>query len=152
MAVQNGEKGPITYDWARVRVVERVDGLPGRTAWLLARRSVTDPTEVKYFLSNAPVTVTLPTLARVASTRFAVEQCFEEAKGQAGLDEYEVRRWPSWHRHITLMMLAHAWLTVVRAEDAAVPALEPPKGGRGSVGRAHGARSTALDSNGRAAA
>lgn len=136
----------ILHDWARVRVVERVGGLPGRTAWLLVRRSVTDPTEVKYFLSNAPVTVTLPTLARVASARFAVEQCFEEAKGQAGLDEYEVRLWPSWHRHITLTMMAHAWLTVVRAEDAAaVPALEPPKGGRGSVARSDGPRSTALD-------
>lgn len=153
LAVQDGEKGPITYDWARVRVVERVDGLPGRTAWLLVRRSVTDPTEIKYFLSNAPVTVTLPTLARVASTRFTVEQCFEEAKGQAGLDEYEVRLWPSWHRHITLTMMAHAWLTVVRAEDAtAVPGVEPLKGGGGSVGRAHGARSAALARDCRAAA
>ena len=89
----------------------------------------------------------------MVSTRFAVEQCFEEAKGQAGLDEYAVRLWPSWHRHITLTMMAHAWLTVIRAEDAgAIPALEPQKGGRGSVSRAHGARSAALDSDCRAAA
>ena len=130
LAVQEGEKGPILYDWARLRVIERVDGLPGRTVWLLVRRSVTDPTDRKYFLSNAPTMVTLPALARVASTRFAVEQCFEEAKGEAGLDEYEVRRWQSWHRHITLTMMAHAWLTVMRAEDAAViPDAEGQKGG-----------------------
>lgn len=132
MAIQEGEKGPITYDWTRLRVVERVEGLPGRTVWLMARRSITDPTEVKYFLSNAPTTVTLPTLARVASVRFAVEQCFKETKQHTGLDEYEVRRWHSWHRHITLTMMAHAWLTVVRAQDAeAVPEAEPLKGGRG---------------------
>lgn len=143
LAVQEGEKGPITYDWTRLRVLERVNGLPGRTVWLLARRSVTDPTEVKYFLSNAPTTVTLPTLARVASTRFAVEQCFKETKGQTGLDQYEVRRWHSWHRHITLAMLAHAWLTVTRAEEAAREAAANPKGGTGSAGSADGARSAA---------
>jgi len=142
LAVQDGAKGPIWYDWTRVRVVERVDGLPGRTVWLLARRSVTDPTDVKYFLSNAPTTVAVPTLARVASTRFAVELCFEEAKGETGLDEYEVRRWHSWHRHITLTMMAHAWLTVMRAMDAdAVPEQATEKGGGGSVGCPDGARS-----------
>ena len=142
LAVQDGEKGPITYDWTRLRVLERVEGLPGRTVWLLARRSVTDPTEVKYFLSNAPTTATLPTLARVASTRFAVEQCFKETKGQTGLDQYEVRRWHSWHRHITLAMLAHAWLTVTRAEEADREAADP-KGGSGSAGPTDGARSAA---------
>ena len=141
LAVQEGEKGPITYDWTRLRVLERVDGLPGRTVWLLARRSVTDPTEVKYFLSNAPPTVTLPALARVASTRFAVEQCFKETKGQTGLDQYEVRRWHSWHRHITLAMLAHAWLTVTRAAEADREAADQ-KGGHGSAGPPDGARST----------
>jgi SRSO17 transposase len=142
LAVQDGEKGPIWAEWTRLRVVERADGLPGRTVWLLARRSVADPTEIKYFLSNAPTTLALPTLARVAATRFAVEQCFEEAKGEAGLDEYEVRRWHSWHRHITLTMMAHAWLAVRRAADTeAVPDRVDEKGGGGSVGPAHGARS-----------
>lgn len=135
LAVRDGEKGPITYEWTRLRVIERVDGLPGRTVWLLARRSVTDPTEIKYFLSNAPTTVTLPLLARVASTRFAVEQCFKEAKGQTGLDQYEVRRWHSWHRHITLTMLAHAWLAVTRAQEAEREVVTAEKkGGGGSVG------------------
>jgi SRSO17 transposase len=156
LAVQDGEKGPIWYQWTRLRVVERVDGLPGRAVWLLARRAVADPTDCKYFLANAPTSVTLPALARVASTRFAVEQCFEEAKGEAGLDEYEVRRWHSWHRHITFTMMAHAWLTVMRAEDAAaIPAPDDgaeasdgaQKGGTGSVSRSDGARSAALDSD-----
>ena len=130
LAVRQGEKGPITYEWTRLRVIERVDGLPGRTVWLLVRRSLDDPTEVKYFLSNAPKTVTLPQMARVASTRFAVEQCFKEAKGQTGLDQYEVRHWQSWHRHITLTMMAHAWLTVTRAEESAREAAQAEKGGR----------------------
>jgi SRSO17 transposase len=122
LAVVEGEKGPITYDWARRRVVERVDDLPGHTRWLLARRSVSDPTDIAYYLSNAAQTVTLPTLAREASKRFAVEQCFEEAKDDVGLDESQVRRWHSWHRHVTLTMMAHAWLAVTRAQDAtAVP-------------------------------
>lgn len=114
LAVAEGEKGLITYDWACQRVVESRDGLPGRDAWLLARRSVSDPTDIAYYLSNAPVGTPLLTLAQVASTRYTVEQCIEEAKGETGLDEYEVRFWHSWHRHITLSMMAHTWLASVR--------------------------------------
>jgi SRSO17 transposase len=114
LTVAEGEKGLITYDWACQRVVESSNGLPGRDAWLLARRSVSDPTDIAYYLSNAPVGTPLLKLAQVASTRYTVEQCIEEAKGETGLDEYEVRFWHSWHRHITLSMMAHAWLASVR--------------------------------------
>lgn len=114
LTVAEGEKGLITYDWACQRVVESGNGLPGRDAWLLARRSVSDPTDIAYYLSNAPVGTPLLKLAQVASTRYTVEQCIEEAKGETGLDEYEVRFWHSWHRHITLSMMAHAWLASVR--------------------------------------
>jgi SRSO17 transposase len=114
LSVAEGEKGLITYDWACQRVVESCDGLPGRDAWLLARRSVSDPTDIAYYLSNAPVDTPLMKLAEVASTRYTVEQCIEEAKGETGLDEYEVRFWHSWHRHITLSMMAHTWLASVR--------------------------------------
>jgi len=114
LTVAEGEKGLITYDWACQRVVESRDGLPGRDAWLLARRSVSDPTDIAYYLSNAPVDTPLVRLAQVASTRYTVEQCIEEAKGETGLDEYEVRYWHSWHRHITLSMMAHTWLASVR--------------------------------------
>jgi SRSO17 transposase len=114
LTVADGEKGPRTYDWAAARVVESEDQLPGVDAWLLARRSVSDPTELAYYLSWAPADTPLLTLARVAATRYTVEQCLEEGKGEAGLDEYEVRQWPSWHRHITLAMLAHAFLAAIR--------------------------------------
>jgi SRSO17 transposase len=114
LAVAEGEKGLITYDWACQRIVESRNGLPGPDAWLVARRSLSDPTDIAYYLSNAPVDTPLLKLAQVASTRYTVEQCIEEAKGETGLDEYEVRYWHSWHRHITLSMMAHAWLASVR--------------------------------------
>jgi SRSO17 transposase len=118
LTVAEGEKGPLTYDWGRQRVIESHDGLPGREGWLLARRSLDDAkgdlASIAYYLSNAPAGISLPTLARIASTRYTVEQCIEEAKGETGLDEYEVRYWHSWHRHITLSMMAHAWLASVR--------------------------------------
>jgi SRSO17 transposase len=114
LTVAEGEKGPRTYDWARARVVESRNALPGPDAWLLARRSTSDPTDIAYYLSNAPLETPLLTLAQVASTRYTVEQCIEESKDQTGLDEYEVRHWHSWYRHITLSMMAHAWLAVTR--------------------------------------
>ncbi|RPI47271.1 MAG: IS701 family transposase [Chloroflexi bacterium] len=114
LTVAEGEKGLITYDWACQRVVESRDGLPGPDAWLVARRSLSDPSDIAYYLSNAPLDMPLLKLAQVASTRYTVEQCIEEAKGETGLDEYEVRYWHSWHRHITLSMMAHAWLASVR--------------------------------------
>jgi SRSO17 transposase len=114
LAVAEGEKGPRVYDWACQRIVENQDQLPGRDAWLLVRRSTTDPTELAYYLSNAPAESTLLTLAQVASTRYTIEQCFEEAKGESGLDHYEVRYWHSWYRHITLSMMAHSWLASMR--------------------------------------
>jgi SRSO17 transposase len=114
LTVAEGEKGLITYDWAIQRIVESRDGLPGPDAWLVARRSPSDPTDIAYYLSNAPIDTPLLKLAQVVSTRYTVEQCLEEAKGETGLDEYEVRYWHSWHRHITLSMMAHAWLASVR--------------------------------------
>jgi len=114
LTVAEGEKGLITYDWACQRVVESRDRLPGPAAWLIARRSLSDPTDIAYYLSNAPVDTVLLKLAQVASTRYTVEQCIEEAKSETGLDEYEVRYWHSWYRHITLSMMAHAWLASVR--------------------------------------
>jgi SRSO17 transposase len=114
LVVAEGEKGLITYDWACQRIVEAREGLPGPDGWLIARRSISDPTDIAYYLANAPVDTPLLKLAQVASTRYTVEQCIEEAKGETGLDEYEVRYWHSWHRHITLSMMAHAWLASVR--------------------------------------
>ncbi len=117
LAMIEGEKGHITYHWARVRVVESRDQLPGPDIWLMARRSTSDPTKLAYYLAYAPPKTSFETLVRVASTRYTVEQCIEEAKGETGLDEYEVRFWHSWYRHITLSMMAHAWLASIRWQE-----------------------------------
>jgi SRSO17 transposase len=114
LTVAEGEKGQVMYDWARQRVVESSNQLPGREAWLIARRSIHKPQEIAYYLSNAPAEMSLLHMAQVASLRYTVEQCIEEAKGETGLDEYEVRHWHSWYRHITLSMMAHTWLAAIR--------------------------------------
>ena len=114
LEVAEGEKGPRIYDWACQRIVENHAQLPGRDGWLLARRSTSDSDDIAYYLSNAPAETPLLKLAQVASTRFTIEQCFEEGKGETGLDHYEVRYWHSWYRHITLSMMAHAWLASIR--------------------------------------
>jgi SRSO17 transposase len=117
MAVMEGEKGPITYHWARTQVVESRDRLPGPEVWLLARRSLTDPKQLAYYLAYVPPRTSFETTVRIASSRYTVEQCIEEAKGETGLDEYEVRFWHSWYRHITLSMMAHAWLASIRLQE-----------------------------------
>ena len=117
LAVMEGEKGPIAYHWARTRVVESRDQLPGPDVWLLARRSLSDPKQLAYYLAYVPARTSLETKVRIASSRYTVEQCIEEAKGETGLDEYEVRFWHSWYRHITLSMMAHAWLASIRLQE-----------------------------------
>jgi len=116
LEVAAGEKGPRVYDWAYQRVRESREEGFGPWVWLLARRSVSKTTEIAYYLAHAPTGAPLLTLAQVAARRYTVEQCIEEAKGDTGLDEYEVRYWHSWYRHITLSMMAHAWLAMMRAK------------------------------------
>jgi SRSO17 transposase len=125
MAVVEGEKGKITYHWARVRVVESRDQLPGPDVWLLARRSLSTPNKLAYYLAYVPPRTSLEALVRVASTRYTVEQCIEEAKGETGLDQYEVRFWHSWYRHITLSMMAHAWLASIKRREQGKKAPQP---------------------------
>lgn len=134
LTVSEGEKGPLIYDWTRVRVVESREGLPGPDGWLLARRSMTDPTDIAYYLSNARQSTSLQTMAEVASARWSIETTIEEGKGETGLDEYEVRYWHSWHRHITLSMMAHAWLAAIRQGAG-----EKPGPGTGRTERPRGA-------------
>lgn len=129
-----GSKGERLYEWARVRA-RTIDRQ--RRRWLVARRSLTDPTAVSYYIASAARETPLAELARVAGARWAVEESFETAKGEVGLDHYEVRSWAGWYRHITLAMLAHAYLSVVRA--AAADSDAQKKGSPGEV-RAEGAR------------
>lgn len=141
LAIHQGEKGPIEYDWIALRIVEKHSKQPGRAGWLLGRRSVTDPTERAYYLSNAPPDCPLEQLAHVASSRFVIEQCFHEAKDDLGLDQYEVRRWTAWHRFMTLTMLAMALLATVRqrlAEQTAEQLVRPAPKGRGPRRRRRG--------------
>jgi SRSO17 transposase len=97
--------------------------------WLLIRRSVSDPTEVAYFACGGPPGTTVAELVRVAGTRWAIEECFELAKGDCGLDEYEVRSWTGWHRHVTLSLFALAVVAVIRSR--LVKPQQRKKGGRG---------------------
>lgn len=109
-----GATGPRLDDWARVPL--RPLGEPGKGYWLLVRRSLSDPTERAYDVCFGPADTSLEQLVRVAGTRWTIEECLETGKGEVGLDHYEVRRWVSWYRHITLALLAHAFLTVTRAQ------------------------------------
>ncbi|MFK0223823.1 IS701 family transposase [Streptomyces vinaceus] len=127
----NGAKGPRVYDWASARLpsIGFFDGdEPTHHRWVLARRGLTRPEEIAYYFAYAPVTCTIADLARVAGMRWAIEECFQAAKNECGLDEYEVRRYAGWYRHITLAMLAHAFLAGLAAEEAVKGAAEttPP--------------------------
>jgi SRSO17 transposase len=112
-----GTKGERLYDWARVRLVPppAAGDAPPRERWLLVRRSVTDPADLAYFAVLAPAGLRLVDLARAAGRRWLVEECFEAAKQEVGLADYEVRSWRGWHRHVTLAMLALALLAGLRA-------------------------------------
>ncbi|MFD5088897.1 IS701 family transposase [Kitasatospora sp. NPDC058406] len=111
----DGAHGLRIYDWARIEV--RPWHRPDRRHWVLARRSITDPTRIAYYIAYAPADATLNELIAVAGARWAIEECFQSAKGQCGLDDYQVRRHQGWYRHITLAMAAHAYLTVMRAQQ-----------------------------------
>src|SRR5205085_8643053 len=87
--------------------------------WLLVRRNLDKPEEMAYYVVFAPRQTKLEEMVRVAGARWAIEESFQSAKGEVGLDHYEVRSWAGWYRHITLAMLAHAYLTVTRARAVA---------------------------------
>ncbi|QHK22335.1 IS701 family transposase [Pseudarthrobacter psychrotolerans] len=112
-----GAKGERRYAWARARINGGND--PEAEHWLLARRSLADPQDIAYWICHGPKRVSLAELVRVAGARWAIEETFQTAKGQTGLDHYQVRQWTGWYRHITLSMLAHAFLTVTRSKKGA---------------------------------
>lgn len=116
--VTEGEKGPREYEFARMRVVEKIHRRPGRPGWLMARRGVGagDEAGVKFYLSNAPEIVALAEMAWVGCLRWTIEVHFELAKGEVGLDHYEVTKYRGWHHHMTLCLLALAFLKSVQFE------------------------------------
>jgi SRSO17 transposase len=145
LSAGEGSKGPRLYDWACVRL----PFLPteGFAKWVLVRRSLAQPDERAYYRVFGPVATSLPQLVRVAGQRWVIEEVIERAKGEVGLDQYEVRTWEGWHRHITLALLAHALLEVTRAqtnatlttgERGASSYLDPVYGTRTAAGVAPG--------------
>lgn len=124
ITVGNGSKGPREFAWACTELDP--PDRPGWQAWLLVRRSLVSgakPAERAYARVFAPCGTTLAQMARALGARWSVEQCFEEGKGEVGLDHYDVRSWQGWYRHITLCMLAHAFLVTLRRQcQADLPA------------------------------
>ena len=113
----HGAKGRRWYDWT---VFPLIPAGPGAGRWLLVRRTL-DGGELAFYACHGTAGTPLATLVRVAGTRWTVEESFQSAKGQVGLDHYEVRRWAGWHRHTILALLAHAFLVVTRTHTNSQP-------------------------------
>jgi len=115
LMVAEGAQGPRSYQFAAQRVWEHREGIPGRACWLIWRRNL-DGSELKSYFSNAPADTPLLKLAQVGAVRWVIETEFQTYKGEAGLDEYEVRSWHSWYHHITMAMLAGAFLLTLEQD------------------------------------
>ena len=119
MSAGQGAKGERLYDWAWQRLgrlqITAEDQRWGH--WLLVRGSIEAPHQSDYYVVFGPAQTTLSELVGVAGARWNIEPCFKTAKGEFGLDHYEVRRWDAWHRFITLVMLAHAFVSAMRASE-----------------------------------
>jgi SRSO17 transposase len=122
-----GSKGERLYDWACVPLTNTDEAESRAGRWLLVRRQIDDPKEFAYYLCYGPSQTKARELIRIAGKRWSIEDGFKAAKGETGLNEYEVRKWGGWHRHITLSLLAHAYLAVLRS--AAARAEDSAKGG-----------------------
>ena len=114
--LREGAKGPLAFEFARLRVWSVRHRRAGPQVWLLIRRSLERVPEVKYYLSNAETDVPLETMAQVTGSRWRVEEFFEDAKGHLGMADYEARSWTSWHHHMSLVALAHLYVTQTRRD------------------------------------
>jgi SRSO17 transposase len=112
--IKEGSKGPIVCEFAFLRVTESRANLPGPELWLVIRRDLDDPAAIKYYFSNAPVNTPLSEFVRISGMRWPIETIFEEAKGEVGFDQYEMRSWQGWHHHMLLVSLAHHFLVRLR--------------------------------------
>jgi SRSO17 transposase len=114
LRVREGALGPLVFEFAAVRVWGIRHRQPGPPSWLVIRRSLGGDPEFKYYISNADAETPLETLALVACTRCRVEEFFEDCKSYLGMAQYETRSWVGWHHHMTLVGLAHLFVTLVR--------------------------------------
>lgn len=114
--LRDGAKGPLAFEFARVRIWSVRHRHAGPPLWLLIRRTLERTPEVKYYLSNAACDMPLRTMAEVTGVRWRVEEFFEDGKGQLGMAHYEARSWTSWHHHMSLVALAHLFVTQTRRD------------------------------------
>jgi SRSO17 transposase len=114
LQVREGSVGPLVFEFAAVRVWGLRHRKPGPPSWLLIRRSLGAEPELKYYVSNADAETPLATLALVACTRCRVEEFLEDCKSYLGMTQYETRSYVGWHHHMTLVGLAHLFVTSVQ--------------------------------------
>jgi len=136
--VKDGEKGPLVWEVKHTRItIKDDDGLPGLRLHLIVARNALDPTEVKFFVSNAPEETPVQTLLLVAFSRWRVERCFEDQKQEVGLDQWEGRRWLGLQRHLILTAVSYLFLARtkerLRGEKSGADGL-PSAPGRGGFG------------------
>lgn len=112
--IKEGSKGPIVCEFAFLRVTESRANLPGPELWLVIRRDLDDSAAINYYFSNAPINTPLSEFVRISGMRWPIETIFEEAKGEVGFDQYEMRSWQGWHHHMLLVSLAHHFLVRLR--------------------------------------
>jgi SRSO17 transposase len=138
LSAGEGSQGPRWYDWACLALPYA--GAAGKAHWLLARRSVSDPSKLAYYRVYGPASTPVTEMVRVAGRRWTIEEGFEQAKGEVGLDQYEVRRYDAWYRYITLALLAHAALEVTRLRARQTHAQDGNQDGKGGATRPSGSR------------
>ncbi|HMB03671.1 MAG TPA: IS701 family transposase [Isosphaeraceae bacterium] len=114
--VRRGGKGPLAFEFAAVRVWAVRHGEAGPPIWLLVRRSLEPTPEIKYYVSNAGASTALEVMAQVACSRHEVEEYFEDAKSYLGMAQYETRSWIGWHHHMSLVAMAHLFVTLTRRD------------------------------------
>jgi SRSO17 transposase len=113
-AVEEGAKGPVVYEFTKREVILCQNNLPTRTVWLVVKRTLGENPEYTYCISNAPHSTHLGVFVWLSGMRWPIEQCFEETKGELGLDQYEVRKYFGWNHHMLSCMLAHFFLWHLR--------------------------------------
>ncbi len=122
--IKEGSKGPIICDFAFLRIIESRGDLPAAPVWLVIRRNLEQPDEIKFYFRNAPETIPLQDLVRLSGMRWPIETILEEGKGEIGFDNYETRSWLGWHHHMLLVALAHHFLVRLRVRlEGKAPAL-----------------------------
>jgi SRSO17 transposase len=116
LQLREGEKGPLVFEFARVRVWAVRHRKPGPAVWLMFRRSLEKNSEIKYYVSNGDEQTPLSSMALASGARWRVEEYFEDGKGELGMADYEARGWTSWHHHMSLVALAHLFVTLTKLD------------------------------------